>query len=80
VNKDDIKNAVQDIMRDVLDDPSLIINGSMTAADIDNWDSLAHISIITAIEKSLRIRFSLSEIDAFSAVGDLVDGIEKKLR
>jgi acyl carrier protein len=79
MNRDQITATVQDIFRDVLDNPSLIIAEELTAADVDDWDSLAHISIITGIEQAFRIRLSLSEIDGFNCIGDMIDSVEKKL-
>ena len=78
MQREKITSAVQDIFRDVLDNPSLAIQDGMTASDIDGWDSLAHISIITAIEKQFAIRFSLSEIDSLACIGDMIDCAARK--
>lgn len=78
MNREQITATVQDIFRDVLDNPSLMINDTLTAHDVDNWDSLAHISIITGIEQAFRIRLSLSEIDSFNCIGDMINSVEKK--
>jgi len=79
MNLDSIIAVVQDIFRDVLDAETLTIDENSSAENIDNWDSLSHISIITSIEKRYQIRFTLSELDAFNNVGDLIALIEKKL-
>ncbi len=74
----DINHTVQEICRDILDDNSLILNDHQRASDIENWDSLAHISIITSIEKHYRIRFGLGELDSMESIGDLLDMIARK--
>lgn len=79
MNREQISLIVQDIIRDVLDNNSLLISDTMSAQDVDNWDSLAHISIITAIEKQLKIRFNISEIESMDNVGIIINLIEKKL-
>lgn len=79
MNRQAILTAVQDIIRDILDNESLIVSDEMQAHDVDNWDSLAHISIITSIEKHFQKRFSISEIDSFDTVGTIIDTLEKKL-
>lgn len=79
MNRDQISLIVQDIIRDVLDNDSLLISDTTSAQDVDNWDSLAHISIITAIEKQLKIRFNISEIESMDNVGIIINLIEKKL-
>jgi acyl carrier protein len=78
MNSEDIFSTLQDIFRDVLDNQDLVIFEDMTADDVDNWDSLAHISIITSIEKSLQIRFAISEIESLQTVGDMVKLVENK--
>lgn len=80
MNRDQISLIVQDIIRDVLDNNSLLISDNMSAQDVDNWDSLAHISIITAIEKQLNIRFNISEIESMDNIGTMIHLIEKKLQ
>ena len=66
------------IFRNVFDDDDLVINPSTTAQDIDGWDSLAHISLIVAIEKSFNLRFSTAEIFDFENVGQMAELILRK--
>jgi len=66
------------IFRNVFDDDNLVINSSTTAQDIDGWDSLAHISLIVAIEKSFNLRFSTAEISDFESVGQMAELILRK--
>lgn len=80
MNHQDILTSVQDIIRDIMDDNTLIITGETQANDVENWDSLAHISIVTSIEKHFKIRFSISEIDSFHNVGVIISTLEKKLQ
>ena len=71
---------VNKIFIDVLDDTSIKLNTTTTTDDIDSWDSLNHIHIITAIEKHFKIRFKLNDLLNFKNVGDLCGGIQKELR
>ena len=66
------------IFQNVFDDDNLIITKLTTAKDINGWDSLAHIRLIVAIEKSFRLRFSVNEISKLENVGDMVDLIMLK--
>lgn len=49
-----------------------------TAKDVDGWDSLTNMRLITAIEKHYNIRFGLREILKFKHVGDLCASIQAK--
>lgn len=63
----------------ILEDDSIVLNEHTTTNDIDAWDSLNHIQIITAIEKYYKIRFELNDLLNFKNVGDLCHGIQQKL-
>jgi acyl carrier protein len=79
MNREQITLTLQDILRDVLDNDSIAVFNDMRADDVDNWDSLSHISIIASIEKTFSIRFSISEIDSITNVGDIIEIIESAL-
>lgn len=66
------------IFRDVFDDDELTLTAKTTADDIDGWDSLAHIRLVIAIEKSLKLSFSAAEISEAQNVGEFVDLILSK--
>lgn len=75
----DILAELQPIFRDVLDDPALQITRQSNAATVANWDSLAHINLVSAIEQEFHIRFSLSELAELKNVGDMIDLMGQKL-
>ena len=51
----------------------------MTAADVENWDSLTHMLMITRVEEVFGIKFKLKELNKLKMVGDLISTIEVKL-
>ena len=74
-----IQLRLTDIFRSVFDDPELRLTAAMTAKDVPEWDSLSHITLIVAIEREFRIRFTTAEVAGLMNVGDLADRIRKKL-
>lgn len=60
-------------------DDSLQINPEMTANDVDGWDSLSHVNLITTIEAKFNIRFTQKELLKHRNVGDLITDINRKL-
>ena len=60
-----------DIFREVFDDDELVITDETVAADVDGWDSLAHINLVVAIEKGFDVSFTTQEIAALENVGGL---------
>lgn len=63
----------------VFDDESIVIAPEMTANDIDGWDSLSHVNLITAVETKFNIRFSHKELLTFKNIGGLLASIESKI-
>lgn len=70
---------LQPIFRDILDQPKLVITRKSNAHNVEDWDSLAHINLVTAVEKHYKIRFALGELRELQNVGDMVDLIEVKV-
>ena len=68
----------QDIMRDVFDDDRLTVTRATTAADVPDWDSLTHISLIVAVEKRFGVRFTHPEIENLKNVGEFLDLLQAK--
>jgi acyl carrier protein len=75
----EILQAVTTIMRDVLELPDLNVTTATSAADVDEWDSMTHIQLISEIERKYKVRFALGELQSLKNVGDMIGLIEKKL-
>lgn len=71
--------TLQEIFRDILDIEDLVLENTTSASDIEEWDSLAHINLIVAIEKEYNIKFALGELQDLKNIADMINLIEKKL-
>jgi acyl carrier protein len=67
-----------EIFRDVFDDDELEIARTTSAKDVENWDSLSHVTLIVQIEKAFGVRFTSAEVANLQNVGELIDLIERK--
>ena len=74
-----IMEQLQEIFRDVFADVAIVLQGTTTSSDIEDWDSLAHIQLISEIENHFGIQFTLQEAVAASNVSEFVQIIESKL-
>lgn len=77
----------EEILRDlngifikVFSDKSIVLTDQTTTSDIEAWDSLSHIQMITAVEKHFKIRFRLNDLLNFKNVGDLCKGIGAEVK
>ena len=74
-----IYEKLNNIFRNIFDDERIDVNESLSALDIDDWDSLANISIVVAVEKDFGVKFSMSDVVEFKCVGDMVRKIKLQL-
>jgi acyl carrier protein len=78
----DSRSALQEIFRDVFDDPTIVLTDDMTAADVDGWDSVTHINLLIAVERGLGIKFATAEMSRLKEpdqnIGSFLQLIELK--
>ena len=73
-------NSVQEIFRDIFDDKELIVTNGTNSDEIEDWDSLNHINLVSAIEKEFNIRFALGELLSLKDVGTKIDLMLEKFK
>jgi len=80
MDKSELLSKLNEIFNTVLDpDTPVTITETSTADDIEEWDSLAHIQLVVAIEKEFSARFTSTEVENFFNVGDIVSSLESKI-
>ena len=75
----DVEKKVTAIFRKTFNDDSLVLSDELTANDIDQWDSLSHMQLITEIEDGFSVKFKLKDLNKMRNVGDMIDLIISKL-
>lgn len=80
MNENQILKRLTDIFRDVFDDSSIVLDRSTTSDDIEDWDSLEHITLIGAVENEFRMRFKMHEVSTMKNVGEMVDIIAARAK
>ena len=73
-----IIELLQPIFRTVFEDEELIVTREMSAKDVQNWDSLNHITLIVEIEMYTGLTLTTDDLINLANVGDFVDLLEKK--
>ena len=79
MEKTEVVSKLTAIFRKVFSNDSLILIDKLTANDVDGWDSLSHMLLITELENSFSIKFKLKELNKMRNVGDMIDIILSKL-
>lgn len=78
MDKNEILAKLQEIFQDVLDNEDIMLTPETTADDIEEWDSLAHVQLVVALEKKFQIKFSSKEIMSWANIGEIVECILSK--
>lgn len=76
----EILEALNGIFRHVLKNESLNLTETITAHDVDGWDSLTNMLLISEVEKAFGVRFNFREIVKMKNVGDLCAAIANKMK
>ncbi|WP_106794570.1 acyl carrier protein [Aquimarina sp. Aq78] len=75
----EIKEKISDALVSVLGHSNFETNDELTAQDVDGWDSLSHMMIITKIEEQFDIKFKLRDLNKLKNLGSLVSVIQGKI-
>jgi len=72
-----IRDRLTKVFHETFDDETLVLVDDMTAEDVDDWDSVSHISLVLAVEKEFAIRLSAAAVGKLDNVGAMIRLLEK---
>ena len=75
MTREDVFSKLNEVFRDVFDDEDITVTETTSAADIEDWDSLSHITLIGTIEDEFDIKFAMKDVVKMKNVGELVNNI-----
>jgi len=78
MKEEEITVKLKSVFEKVLEENDITITREITAQDIEGWDSLRHVQLISAVEIAFGIKFKLREVLGMKNVGDLIDLIHAK--
>lgn len=79
MTREEVFAQLNEVFRDVFDDDSINVSEHTTASDIEDWDSLMHISLISAVEDEFDMKFNMKEIVGMKNVGEMADIILREI-
>jgi acyl carrier protein len=74
-----LDDRVQEVARQVFGDDDLLLTDATAAADVPEWDSLAHVNFIYGLEEAFGVEFSEDELIGFENVGELKGMLRQKI-
>lgn len=72
---DSVMERINRVFQIVFTDQSLIVNEGTTPDEVDGWDSLQHINLLSMLEDEFNIQFDVEQIVAMENVGDIAKSI-----
>jgi acyl carrier protein len=77
VSSEEILEKLEEVFESVLGQP-VELRRETTAADVEGWDSVAHVMLVLASEREFGVRFESSEIANAANVGEFAELIVAK--
>lgn len=78
MTRQEIFEKLNDVFSDVFGE-DITVNDETTAADIEDWDSLTHITLISEVEDAFGIKFAMKDVLGMKNVGEMADIIEQSV-
>lgn len=78
MNKKEVIIFLEELCKDIFDDEEYTYSESAIRDEVDGWDSLTHLELISEIQNEYSIKFSLDEIQHITTMGELVELILSK--
>ena len=79
MSREEVFEKLNGVFCEVFDDDDIVIGETTTADDIEDWDSLEHITLVAAVESEFGVKFSMGQVVTLKNVGEMVDLILSKL-
>lgn len=73
MKREEIFEKLNEIFREVFEDDDIVVTDATSAADIEDWDSLTHITLVSSVEDEFDIKFSMKDVIGMKNVGEMVD-------
>jgi acyl carrier protein len=71
VTTDEVIARIEPIFRDLFDEYDGPVVASLTAADVEQWDSLANVQLMVMVERAFGARFSTNDVIDLGNLGEL---------
>lgn len=71
MTREEVYERLKDVFADVFG-REVPLSDTTTAADVDGWDSLTHITLIGTVEDEFDVKFPMKDVVHMKNVGDMV--------
>ena len=79
MEKKELRNKIEEIFKEILPDLSELSDNT-SSGDVQAWDSLNHVMLISKIENQFNIKFELTDMLSMQNFGEICRAVETKLQ
>ncbi len=79
MDREEVFQSVVEIAKDVFGNESIELTEESTAADVEEWDSLTHLSLINELEEKYGVGFTFDEVTGSKNLGELLNALMKHI-
>ena len=72
MTREEVLMEVQNVISSALK-KDVVIDFNTVAKDVEGWDSLAHMTLVFAIERRFNFKFKMKDVVNMKNVGEMVD-------
>lgn len=76
--QDKVLRQLQEIFDELFLD-EIIVTPELAATEVEEWDSLTHISLVIMVEERFGIKFRVGEVEATKNVGEFINIIAERM-
>jgi acyl carrier protein len=80
MDRNEVLKKIIEVCLDVFENDELVLDENSCSANVEEWDSLSHLSIISDLEDEFDISFSLDEMTNIRNLGELADAVMRKIQ
>jgi len=80
MTRSDIIEKLTPIVREMLQDETLIVQDDMSPANVATWTSMSFMMMLKEIENQFGIEFKMMEILRLQNMGAIISAIEAKIK
>lgn len=80
MSSSEVDDRVKDVMAGVLDVPAAGIGSGFRRDDASAWDSMNHLRLISALEESFGIKFTMKEVGEMESFDDVRRKVAERLQ
>lgn len=73
-----ILDKVRSLASEIFDVPASAITADSSPGTLENWDSVAQLNLMLALEQEFGVRFEPEDLEKFQSIGHVAAAVQEK--